>query len=65
MLTDRQREMLRHVADGLSDEEIADRMNVTGYFVSRCLSDCRRVLGCEGCTREGLVQMARMAGVLE
>jgi len=41
----REREVLRHVADGLSDAEIADRLVLSPHTVHRHVANIRRKLG--------------------
>jgi DNA-binding CsgD family transcriptional regulator len=44
-LTDREIEVLRLVAQGLGDKEIADRLNLSGHTVHRHISNIRTKLG--------------------
>jgi DNA-binding CsgD family transcriptional regulator len=61
-LTAREVEVLRLVADGLSDKEIADRLFLSGHTVHRHISNIRTKLGLP--SRAAAVAWAARSGVL-
>jgi LuxR family maltose regulon positive regulatory protein len=61
-LTSREIEVLRLVAEGLSDKEIADRLHLSGHTVHRHISNIRRKLGLP--SRSAAVAWAAQHGLL-
>jgi DNA-binding NarL/FixJ family response regulator len=61
-LTSREVEVLRLVAEGLSDKEIADRLHLSGHTVHRHISNIRRKLGLP--SRSAAVAWAAQHGLL-
>jgi ATP/maltotriose-dependent transcriptional regulator MalT len=61
-LTTREIEVLRLVAEGLSDKEIADRLHLSGHTVHRHISNIRRKLGLP--SRSAAVAWAAQHGLL-
>jgi DNA-binding CsgD family transcriptional regulator len=61
-LTSREIEVLRLVAEGLADKEIADRLHLSGHTVHRHISNIRRKLGLP--SRSAAVAWAAQHGLL-
>jgi DNA-binding CsgD family transcriptional regulator len=61
-LSDREREVLRLVAEGLSDAEIADRLVLSPHTVHRHVANIRRKLGLR--SRSAAAAAAARAGLI-
>lgn len=61
-LSPRQRECLRHVANGLTDDEVAQHMNVSSTTTKRHLLDIRIKLGARN--RAHAVAIALREGII-
>jgi DNA-binding NarL/FixJ family response regulator len=59
VLTDRQREILEKTSEGLSSDEIADRLGISSYAVNQHLDTIRRKLGASSRTEAVAIALKR------